>query len=462
MDASLAVQAQVPCPAPAPQKHKITFFGLCLAVPAILGAAVWLCLWLEPIVNAPTRPGFHRTAAGIIAAGADGHQLFGLAEYEGSDYYFDENGILQTGWLDVDGKRLYALPSGELARGLQQIDGETYYFTADHAMRTGFFSANGVYYFFDRETGAARDDGFVTENGDTWYATDDGTLCTGWQDIDGRRYHFNAIGHLQTGYQEIDGRLYHFSEDGVLQTGFHTVDGVLCWFGEDGAIRPGYQTYEGADRLFDGQGRILDGWQTIAGTQYYYDFGVKLTGEQELDGEVWNFGADGVLRTGWLDQGADRYYYDDHGYYYTGWHKIGKNRYHFEDNGIMTVSKTLDGYYIDANGVASKKLTAARTVQECYDYVRHYLSYRRIPSDTPENMLQQALTRHYGACYHYATLFNHVLNQAGIENEIVWGLNPKGGTHVWNKITKTGLIWDSCNGYRGITEEQMAKMGYTW
>lgn len=468
MDTSLAVPAGTADRAPgrnAPASHKrLLGLALILALLAALAGALVLYRYWAPILTDPARPGFHRTEAGITAVGEDGQQLFGVAEYEGADYYFDEAGLLQTGWIDADGARYYAQPDGRLLSGVQTVDDATYYFApADHRLRTGFCASGGIYRWFDRETGALRNDGFIVDGADTYYAGADGVLRTGWQDIDGRRYYFNAIGHLQTGYTTVDGKLYYFSEDGVLWTGFHTVDGMLCYFGgEDGVIRAGYQTYEGADRLFDNQGRILEGWQTIADTQYYYDFGVKVTGEREIDGETWSFGSDGVLRTGWNEMGTGRYYYDEHGYYFTGWHNIGKNRYHFEDNGVMTVSTTLGGYYIDENGVASKKLTKAKTVQECYDYVRHYLKYVRIPSDTPENMLQHALSKHYGACYHYATLFNYVLNQAGIENEIVWGHNPTGGTHVWNKLKKNGLIWDSCNGFRGITEEQMADMGYTW
>ncbi len=435
-----------------------------LAVLAALAAGLVTWRAVMPVLTAPDRPGFHRTPAGITAYDEDRQQLFGMADYRGHTYYFDEAGYLQTGWFTTAaGGRCYALPDGRLLQGLQTVDGAVYYFSpADHTLRTGFCAVDGVYRYFDRETGALRNDGFITDGADTYYAADDGTLRTGWQTIDGRRYHFNAIGHLQTGYATVDGRLYDFSEDGVLRTGFHEINDTLYYFGEDGVIRPGYYTYDGTERLFDAEGRIMEGWQTIADTRYYYDFGVKVTGEREIDGESWNFGDDGVLRTGWVDRGADRYYYDDHGYYYTGWHKIAKNRYHFEDNGVMTVSTTLGGYYIDANGVATKKLTKAKTVQECYDYVRSYLSYLRIPSDTPENMLQHALTKHYGACYHYATLFNYVLNQAGIENDIIWGHNPKGGTHVWNRLKENGLIWDSCNGFRGITEEAMAAMGYTW
>lgn len=408
--------------------------------------------------------GLVTTDAGTLGYDGHGFQLFGMQSLDGTLYCFGADGVLQTGWIENgDGTLCYAGADGALCRGLQEVEGRTYYFLpADGTLQYGVRKVDGINRCFDTVTGALQRDTFVTLPYGTYCTDSEGVCLQGWQTMQGRTYHFAPNGKLSTGYTKVDGELYYFSEDGVLRTGFQSIDDKLYYFGEDGAIHSGYYTWEGADRLFDDHGQMLDGWQTIVGTTYYYDKGIKQTGDLELDGNVYHLGSDGVLHTGWCDLAGKRYYYDEFGNYLTGWQKVDKNLYHFDDNGVMTVNTTLDGYQIDMNGVAAKRLTSASTVQGCFDYVRSYLRYLRIPSDTPENMLQYALVNHRGACYHYATLFNYVLNQAGIENDIIWGHNPKGGTHVWNRLRSNGLIWDSCNGYRGITEATMAAMGFTW
>ena len=45
----------------------------------------------------------------------------------------------------------------------------------------------------------------------------DGSMTTGWRDINGRRYYFDADGIMQTGRVRVDGQVYHMQSDGSLE-----------------------------------------------------------------------------------------------------------------------------------------------------------------------------------------------------------------------------------------------------
>lgn len=406
------------------------------------------------------RAGLYDTGAGRVGYSAQGFPLYGYSEYGGSFYYFDEAGLLQTGWVDVGGvRRYYAAEDGTLLAGWQTIGEETYYFQpGSHELFLGEHHVDGAPYYFDAITGAMYHDGFVSDGESTWYAGEDGVCLTGWQDLEDGRHFFGLTGRMAVGYRTVDGALRRFTDDGVLMTGFQTLDGLLYYFGEDGAIRAGSYEYDGEKRLFDATGAALHGWETLSGSTYYYLFGVMQTGEVEVDGETFNIGADGIFRTGL----SGDYAYDDHGYMLTGWQTIDGLRYHFGDDGVMSRNTTIGNYKIGADGVATRILRMGNSVRSCFNWVRSYLHYVRIPAQaTKQEILQYALDNHRGACYHYATLLNYALNQAGIQNTIVWGTNNnRGTTHCWN-ILANGMVVDACNNRYMITQEQMAALGYT-
>ena len=65
--------------------------------------------------------------------------------------------IDRVGWEEVEGLRYYY--HGDLAKGLTDIEGETYYFDENGVMQTGWQEIDGGYYCFDRL------DGFMIKNG---------------------------------------------------------------------------------------------------------------------------------------------------------------------------------------------------------------------------------------------------------------------------------------------------------
>ncbi len=49
-------------------------------------------------------------------------------------YYFDANGYMMTGWIEVNGLRYYLQPSGAMVTGQQTIDGVVYQFNESGAL----------------------------------------------------------------------------------------------------------------------------------------------------------------------------------------------------------------------------------------------------------------------------------------------------------------------------------------
>ena len=72
------------------------------------------------------------------------------------------------------------------------------------------------------------------------YTSSDGTVLTGWQEIDGNTYYLNEDGTLLTGWQTIEDATYYFETDGRLITGAYTIDGTTYTeyiYAEDREVR---------------------------------------------------------------------------------------------------------------------------------------------------------------------------------------------------------------------------------
>ena len=70
----------------------------------------------------------------------DGSRASGEMKYNGKWYYFDEDGIMQTGFVSLPEKRVYYGSDGTMVYGEQKIENAWYYFDKwNGAMQTGFY-----------------------------------------------------------------------------------------------------------------------------------------------------------------------------------------------------------------------------------------------------------------------------------------------------------------------------------
>lgn len=66
----------------------------------------------------------------------DGQAYTGwLIDTDGKHYFFDEDGIMQTGWLDDNNKRYYLDPDGIMQTGHITVDGQEYELLSDGTLK---------------------------------------------------------------------------------------------------------------------------------------------------------------------------------------------------------------------------------------------------------------------------------------------------------------------------------------
>ena len=139
---------------------------------------------------------------------SDGSVLRGLF-YEGTDRYYAD---INTGeirkearWIEYDGNRYFSNSEGVLYRNrfIHFSSKSKYYMTSDGSVARSRFVLNNVTYFPDSVTGEIL---ISPEN------------QAGWFNKDGNKYYRNSDGSLATGYKDIEGFRYYFDDNGILKS----------------------------------------------------------------------------------------------------------------------------------------------------------------------------------------------------------------------------------------------------
>ena len=323
---------------------------------------------------------------------------------DGKMYFFNQDGVMQTGWVADDKGIHYCNGSGALITGRQQIDGKWYYFEKNYGLRVtdGWQKIDGKMYYFDGDGQMLS--GWVTDEKGTHYCDDSGALVIGWRQIDGKWYYFEKNYGLRVtdGWQKINGKMYHFDQNGVMQTGWITdekgthycdnsgalatgwqqvdgkwhyfdtqygclvsinswqkINGKMYYFDADGDMQIGWVTDEKGTHYCDDSGALVTGQRQIDGNWYYFEknYGLRVTdGWQKIDGKMYYFDGDGQMQTGWVTDEKGTHYCDDSGALVTGWRQIDGRWYYFETGYGYRVNNTwqkIDGkmYYFDDSGV---------------------------------------------------------------------------------------------------------------
>ena len=331
----------------------------------------------------------------------------------GSLRYVQGNGCFATGWKTNEaGERYYLGASGYAYKGWNQIDGRWYSLdNSTGVQNTGwqYRTENGVryQYYYYPETGELMAAGWGALNGYTRYVDADGTMHQGWledggkkyytggsgipltgkQEIKGGKYWFDNHGILLEdllGWQNIDGRWYHFEEttgeqligfqektegedigwyyyeeDGsLLPEGWHVVNGSLRYVQGNGCFATGWKTNEAGERYYLGaSGYAYKGWNQIDGRWYHMDesSGVQLLDfQQKVSGpdSGWYYYQENgeLLPEGWATVNGAKRWVEANGRFYAGWKEFEDGRYYFGDSGYLYLGwEIIDGrwYHLD-------------------------------------------------------------------------------------------------------------------
>ena len=224
----------------------------------------------------------------------------GEAVIDGTPYVFDEFGVLQTG--------IYTCEDGTIAGCAEDATPYTGFVTDETSHATYYFNENGI-----------AQTGFQTVDGATYYLGEDGVLRTGLTSIDDSVYDFGTDGAMQTGLvtmedgtvlffgadgkqamglQTVDGKTYYFNDLGMAVNTKQTIDGKTYYFGADGSMQTGKVTLQDGSYYFNENGEQVTGWLTLDGSEYYFDLttGKMATGTVTLPDGTYIFDENGVLQ----------------------------------------------------------------------------------------------------------------------------------------------------------------------
>ena len=246
-------------------------------------------------------------------------------------YYFDENGVMKTGWVRFGTKIRYFRKYG--SRG---VKGRQF---------SGLHTFKGKTYLF-RSNGYLVTSGLTAYKGETYYFQKTGKLgvigsavCGKWVKVGEDYYYFGKDGKMVKDCWVDD--LRYAGSDGKMLTHCLTPDGY--WVGTDG-------------RRIGGNGT---GWRKIDGQYYYYS---KKKGRflrkcfLTLNGKKYYINAKSVRVSGLTQIGTDKYYFDPKtGQMQFGVVAIQGKEYYFGSDGKMVVGTTVNGYTTDSSGVITSK-----------------------------------------------------------------------------------------------------------
>ena len=243
-------------------KQFLAIFVMAL-VTASLSSVAWKCE-----VRSGANRGWVYTGDSAYYYDDQGEELVGMQVMpdDGTTRYFDpETHAMVKGEVEIDGNRYFFDENGVLATGFQTVDGNTKYYGNDTGiMKTGWVTSGPEKFYFDEMTG---------------------NEVFGWTEIGGNKYYFaEDSGKLVKGSFELEGNKYYSdAETGILTRGVVTIDEKQYYFDEEtGAGYDGIITLEGSTYGFIG-GMMLTNKRAIGNNHLYY-FGEDGTVVREIDG----------------------------------------------------------------------------------------------------------------------------------------------------------------------------------
>lgn len=332
-----------------------------------------------------------------------GEVLTGFQTVLGKDYYFDKNGIMQTGFFEAEYWFSYADDSyketgpcyagsdGVLLTGFHNIGGNRYYFYPEtinyiweghchkHMIATGHFGADGFYYYGDPENNGAlfageldiyyyrekEEDGFpkfsqktcywVYENGrKEYYVNENGVLARGVFEVDGVKYKTRIFQQkLLRGWESYEEVTYYAYEDGTLATGLTCIDGRYYYFDPESCMRTDRSIIyiDGERYRIRSDGTLYEGFYgntySWPATETEHTPYSVATGLFEVNGKTYGAYIDGSIHSGMLDEEFKEesgfWYYDSTGSHYKPDHDFGTFTYYSKltntENEIPTLVK---------------------------------------------------------------------------------------------------------------------------
>lgn len=125
-----------------------------------------------------------------------------------------------------------------------------------------------------------------------WYYYQNGIIQKGWKQISGKWYYLKSDGAMAIGWTKVGGQWYYLKSDGAMATGWLNLNGTWYYLENNGSMATGWKKLGNQWYFLKSDGAMQKGWQQIQGTWYYlYGNGVMAT-NTTIDG--WKINASGV------------------------------------------------------------------------------------------------------------------------------------------------------------------------
>jgi glucan-binding YG repeat protein len=285
-------------------------------------------------------------------------------------YFVNSDGSRYKGWVEDDGN-LYAVDP-RLETGIQTgyaypgawVDYENELATWEEVPhhfinKDGTIVRNGwgSYLYETEEWDEAEKEWVPTMARRYYYAGSDGTLVSGWKQIDGKWYFFGSTdpdypnrNNMRAGeILDFDGVKYYVDKTGARVEGwaasylYDTVDAD----GNDVTTRDWAYFEPGTGVM------VEDGWKKIDGKWYIFSDGIMQHDTPvKYAGNEYYLGSDGAMITGWAesDEGEWYYYNDDGALQTSTWIEDNGSWYFVDSTGEMVRNDEIDGFYVGSDG----------------------------------------------------------------------------------------------------------------
>lgn len=316
-------------------------------------------------------------------------------------YYFDKDGIRQTGWItykknkyyfdDIKGfaytgkkkigNNYYIFKNdGKLIKkqGYYTLKGKKYYINKNGKLAIGAKKIGKNLYYFDKKGHLVKKEGFYKYNNKQYYVKSNGKLAVGWYKVAGNKKYFDKQnGYMVTGRAAIGKKYYFFDNSGnlkngiveqadkkyyadtngiVVQSKFINYNGKKYYANVDGVLVTGLETIKGKKYYFDNNAAMKTGIIKIGNYNYYFNANGEMVSNVliNVNNKKYYAGSEGILATGLKELNGKKYYFDNNAVMKTGIIKINNCNYYFNANGEMVTNALISinnkKYYADYSG----------------------------------------------------------------------------------------------------------------
>lgn len=162
----------------------------------------------------------------------------GWLEYNGKKYYLGSGFLQKNCWFADAGGTYFLSADGSVSIGQTTVLGQNFYFDNNGTMQTGWVDLPGVgRFYYSPLNGVMIQGWFADATGTYYFSTKDGHMLVGDVTINGNDYYFGLDGKMQTGpVTKPDGNMYFYDATGVLVKNQQTIAGNLIYVSDKNGI----------------------------------------------------------------------------------------------------------------------------------------------------------------------------------------------------------------------------------